>query len=336
MTDNARELRGLVADVADDVPLDERGSEHLWTTLRDLGLPLVGVDEARGGSGGTFADLVVVVRALAERAVGLPVAETALSAWVLAHDREVGGVDTTLAFALDGEYREDMSVLRIPGVPWLRQSGGVVVYRGGDDASFVERGDDTRIDEAENLAGEPRDTLSIVGTAGTPLPSAPPMPDVRGRYTVLRAAAVAGAAEGAYRLTRDYVMQREQFGKPLARIPAVAAGLAGMKVAIVRLDAALARAVDRHAADAGAALPARLGAAAAAAVVAAETAAVCARTAHQLHGAMGVTREYPLHHYTKRLWAWPGEVGSETHSAEYLGARALAGGEAAVWDELTA
>lgn len=335
MTDNARELRGLVADVVDGVPLDERGSDRLWATLRDLGLPLVGVDEARGGSGGTFADLAVVVRALAERAVGLPVGENALASWVLAHGRKVDGDDTTtLAFAVDGEYREDMAVLRIPAVPWLRRSGGVVVYRGGDDASFIETGDGVEVDGAENLAGEPRDTLSVIGAVGTPLPFAPPMPEVRGRYTVLRAAAVAGAAEGAYRLTRDYVMQREQFGKPLSRIPAVAAGLAAMKVALVQVDAAVDRAVGLHTTDAT--TRRRLTAAAAAAVTAADTAAVCARTAHQLHGAMGVTREYPLHHYTKRLWAWPGEVGSETHSAEYLGAQALAHGEAALWDELTA
>ncbi|GAA4990685.1 acyl-CoA dehydrogenase family protein [Yinghuangia aomiensis] len=336
MTDNARELRELVADVVDGMSFDDRGSDHLWATLCDLGLPRVGIDEARGGSGGTFADLAVVVRALAEQAVGLPVGENALASWVLAHDRAVDGTGTTLAFAIDGEYREDMAVLRIPAVPWLRQAGGVVVYRGGDDASYVETGEGVRVDEAENLAGEPRDTLSVLGAAGTPLRAAPPMPDVRGRHTVLRAAAVAGAAEGAYRLTRDYVMQREQFGKPLARIPAVAAGLAGMKVAIVQLDAVLARAVDLYGTGTGTALRPRIAAAAAAAVIAADAAAVCARTAHQLHGAMGVTREYPLHHYTKRLWAWPGEVGSETHSAEYLGARALAGGEAAVWDELTA
>jgi alkylation response protein AidB-like acyl-CoA dehydrogenase len=28
------------------------------------------------------------------------------------------------------------------------------------------------------------------------------------------------------------------------------------------------------------------------------------RTAHQVHGAMGVTIEYPLHRFTRRIWDW--------------------------------
>jgi len=34
------------------------------------------------------------------------------------------------------------------------------------------------------------------------------------------------------------------------------------------------------------------------------------RAAHQLHGAMGMTREYPLHHFTRRLRAWSFEWGT--------------------------
>ena len=31
---------------------------------------------------------------------------------------------------------------------------------------------------------------------------------------------------------------------------------------------------------------------------------IVASIAHQLHGAMGYSQEYPLHHRTRRLWAW--------------------------------
>jgi len=56
------------------------------------------------------------------------------------------------------------------------------------------------------------------------------------------AAALTGAVEGAYELTRAYVNTREQFGRPLARIPAVAAKLAIIKTSVIQCDAALARA----------------------------------------------------------------------------------------------
>ena len=43
------------------------------------------------------------------------------------------------------------------------------------------------------------------------------------------------------------------------------------------------------------------------------------RAAHQAHGAMGMTREYPLHHASRRLWAWQHESGSARHWSERLG-----------------
>ncbi|MCF2533643.1 acyl-CoA dehydrogenase family protein [Yinghuangia soli] len=334
MSDDRGELRRLIADVVDGTPIADRSSDELWHTLRGLGLTTVGVDEASGGSGGDYDDLATVVRTLGIHASGLPVAEAALAAWALSGDRAVDD-RSRIAFAMDGGYEADLSVLRVPGVPWLRNESGVVVYDSSGSASYVELdAPGVTVHPEVNLADEPRDVLEIRGAMGVPLESAPPLAAARARHALLRAAGIAGAAEGTYRLTREYVMQREQFGKPLSRIPAVAASLASMRVALVQLDAAVERALDalrgdRHAGQAGSA------AVAAAAVIASETAAICARTAHQLHGAMGVTQEYPLHHYTKRLWSWPGEVGSEEHSAEYLGGLALEHGEATVWNALT-
>jgi acyl-CoA dehydrogenase len=50
------------------------------------------------------------------------------------------------------------------------------------------------------------------------------------------------------------------------------------------------------------------------------------RAAHQAHGAMGVTREYPLHHYSRRLWAWRHEFGAVGSWRRRLGADVVAGG----------
>jgi acyl-CoA dehydrogenase len=50
------------------------------------------------------------------------------------------------------------------------------------------------------------------------------------------------------------------------------------------------------------------------------------RAAHQAHGAMGVTREYPLHHLTRRLWAWRHEHGGGREWRIALGADVLAVG----------
>jgi acyl-CoA dehydrogenase len=118
---------------------------------------------------------------------------------------------------------------------------------------------------------------------------------------------------------------REQFGQPLVRIPAVAASLAMVKASVIQCDAALARA------SGGA-----LAAVAAARIIAGHAATQTARIAHQLHGAVGVTAEYRLHLFTKRLWAWRDAETTEHEWSVLLGELAAAGGEAVFWDELTA
>ena len=308
------ELRDLIADIAAahaEPPAGELPS--CWPVLVELGLPLVGIDEARGGSGGSVTDLTVLVRALGRHAISTPLIESSVANWVVASARgEVGpGLRTITAGPLDC-------------VGWARHADHLVLYR--DDAAWLA---DTgapglEVEPGANVAGEPCDGVRLAGAALAELGSAPPVMDARARLGLLRAAALTGAVEGAYELTRGYVSTREQFGQPLVRIPAVAANLAIIKASVIQCAAALARACDGT-----------LAAAAAARVVTGRAATQTARIAHQLHGAIGVTAEYRLHLFTKRLWAWRDAETTEHDWSVLLGELAAAGGEAAFWDELT-
>ncbi|WP_202512321.1 acyl-CoA dehydrogenase family protein [Streptomyces sp. SID3343] len=320
------ELRDLV----DDITATPGDPDRLWDTVAALGLHTIGVPEADGGSGGDLADLVTVVRRLAHRAASVPVADHAVAAWTLAlagHPLPTAGplvvvLDTTL-------------VAGPMSVPWGRCAAGLVVVGSDDVIRYADpAGRRPGIEEGANLAGEPRDTVRLDEIPLAVLAGAPPADAIRARAGLLRAAAVAGACAGAYELTRTYVAQRRQFDGPLIDIPAVAASLAGMKVAALQVDAAVDRAVDLQATPAS---PADLLAATATArVVAARTADTVARNAHQLHGAMGVTREYALHPLTTRLWAWRDEDGHEESWARLLGTHVIEGGEAHLWERLTA
>jgi acyl-CoA dehydrogenase len=146
----------------------------------------------------------------------------------------------------------------------------------------------------------------------------------RARLGRLRAAEIVGLCEGAYALTRDYVRTREQFGKPLVRIPAVAMNLARMRTAIIPAQRALWRG---QAGD--------LDSAAVARVLAGRAATEVARLAHQLHGAMGVTSEYPLQRFTRRLWSLRDADLCERDWSAILAEASFAGGEPTVWEVLT-
>ena len=56
---------------------------------------------------------------------------------------------------------------------------------------------------------------------------------------------------------------------------------------------------------------------------ASEAAGIVCASAHQLHGAIGFTREYALHRYSRRLWAWREEYGNEVTWHQEIGLAAL-------------
>lgn len=174
-----------------------------------------------------------------------------------------------------------------PADVWAGHGAAVLV---GESAALYS----TDGEAGRGLAGQPRARLS-----GEPAQlSVPEGLAPAARLTVLRVHAALGAVEGACRLTREHVTTRIQFGRPLNRLQAVAHRLAEMECARVLLEVAASAALGLD--------PARV---AAAATVLDPVATLVARFAHQLHGAMGITRESPLHRYTTLLWSLRDEVG---------------------------
>ena len=67
---------------------------------------------------------------------------------------------------------------------------------------------------------------------------------------------------------------------------------------------------------------------------ASSAAGLVASLAHQVHGAIGMTQEYELQHYTRRLWAWRQEFGSERWWYGRIGAGVVASGADGLWDRV--
>ena len=145
----------------------------------------------------------------------------------------------------------------------------------------------------------------------------------------------AGALGRALELAMDHVNTREQFGRSLAKFQSVQQALAQLACEVAAVDAAvfaLADRLDRAGGDIGAA--------------AFEAAAAKLRTnraigtgtaiAHQMHGAIGFTADYPLHRFTTALMRWRSEGGNDAHWAGVLGEQVVALGGAGLWAEVTA
>ncbi|HWA29610.1 MAG TPA: acyl-CoA dehydrogenase family protein [Rhizomicrobium sp.] len=144
-----------------------------------------------------------------------------------------------------------------------------------------------------------------------------------------RAGQIAGAISAALTISVDYTRQRQQFGKPLAAFQAIQQQLAVLAEEAAASRAAAAAAA--RAADRGEALF-EIASAKLRANIAAGTAA---SIAHQVHGAIGFTKEYRLQKFTRNLWKWRGEYGNERHWADVIGKMAAAKGADGFWPALT-
>ena len=150
----------------------------------------------------------------------------------------------------------------------------------------------------------------------------------------IRVAQAAGAMDAALKMSIDYTNTRQQFGKALSKFQAVQQVLAvfATEAAAVNVaGAAAAAAVDRANGNANAALF--------------EIAAAKLRTnqaigqatsiAHQVHGAIGFTKDYDLHKLTGPLLDWRSEYGNDAYWADVLGGMAAKLGGAGLWAEVT-
>jgi acyl-CoA dehydrogenase len=288
--------------------LDASVLPPIWSTLIDLGFTQIGVDEKRGGSGGDLSDLLTVVRRLAHHGVDVPLVETAVAAWALTGPLD----DTKPVLAVFAPRRGHNEIL----APWAAACSRLLLA--GPEGTVMAR--------VRSYTGQP--AAVVLDRDSSTIRTAPGAKALETRLLVTSAARLAGAAAGAYRLTRDFVRTREQFGKPLLEIPAVAANLARIRTEVDLAVAALDRAERLVGAD-----PEDWGAAAIAVLTALHTADQTVTLAHQLHGAMGIALEYPLGWRTRILRVYRNTLPADC--AARLGGVALAGGEPAVWGALT-
>jgi len=141
---------------------------------------------------------------------------------------------------------------------------------------------------------------------------------------------MAGAMSAALELTVQYARERQQFGKALSTFQAIQQQLAvfAEEVAATNMAAASAcRARDRG--------PARFEIAAAKlrANIAVGT---VTSVAHQVHGAMGFTKEYKLQRLTKALWQWRSDYGNDRYWSDELGRIIAKQGTEGFWPALVA
>lgn len=312
--------------LADALPDPAHGFDaSLWVAVEAAGLDRLLLPEELGGAGDAFEEAVAVMIAFGAAGAALPLADTIVANWCLSRaGLDVPDGPKALLAAPDlnnGEAGWTGVAYWLPIVPTgvlVTETGasatvetiGGIIGRSGSSASgepmvwaAADAVPDNRTSSRREIA--PGEALALAAT--------------------LEAAAIVGALDRVCALSIDYANTRKQFGKPIGKFQAVQT-----LVARLASEGAAARAAVEHAATALGG-PGGLFWAGVAKARASEAAGKAAAHAHQIHGAIGFTREYELHRHTTRLWTWRERRGNERYWNERIGSAAIGRGGENLW-----
>ncbi|MFC3609336.1 acyl-CoA dehydrogenase family protein [Stutzerimonas tarimensis] len=150
---------------------------------------------------------------------------------------------------------------------------------------------------AEHLLGEPGEALAA-------------MRYQQGRAIAAQCADMVGAMQVACELTLDYLKTRRQFGQPIGQFQALQHRMVDMQTELELATSMTVLAASYADADES---TERSRALAAAKYICVRAGRYIAEQAIQLHGGIGLTWEYSLGHYAKRLVMASHELGDDDH-----------------------
>lgn len=328
----------------------ERGefASDLWAAVAETGVPLAALPEAAGGADAEWSDLFEVLRVAGRFSAPIPLAETMLAGWVAASagltpsegPMTVGPVRASdkLTLTRDGNgWRLTGTASRLP---YATSATATVLIADGPDgemAVMIEGTQGAEVAKGKNIANEARDTLTFNGAhlsadQVAPLGEGVSRAALYRRGALARATMMSGALEKALDLGVTYSQERVQFGRPISKFQAVQQNLA----VLAGQTAAGVAAANLGIQSLGKSEEIQEFQIAIAKTRVGEAATLAAEIAHQVHGAIGFTKEYGLQMSTRRLWSWREEFGADPEWAARVGAYFSAKGADELWPILTA
>lgn len=312
--------------------------QGLWEPIEEMGITVLFVPENAGGFGGCWADAFVVLNLLGFYALPLPIAETMLAHKLFAGTdislpdgpiSIVPEISSGLSKRKSGEFQFNGQV---SNVPWGAAVDHIVVtchYEGRNYMVLLARSDASIVRTGQNLAYEPHNDLCFTDARVLAHTLDDSIGDLFKYCALLRITQISGALTSILRQSVEYTNERSQFGRPIARFQVIQhqlALLAGETAAVNCAAMAACRAADVG--DAAFEI-------AAAKLRANRAIGEATSIAHQVHGAMGFTKEHRLHHATQRLISWRSEYGNDRFWATYLGEHIARRGARRLWSDLT-
>lgn len=295
----------------------ENGSspEAMWSEIDKSGFLDALVPESLDGAGLALAQVFPMFLSAGRHAVPLPFAQTMLArAWLAS----AGVAPPSGPISITGMgVRSDNGAIDIDALPFGRVSAWVLADLGGQAALLPQA-------DASSVSTHGRGGLSASlrwetwPSTGIKMPAS-----ISGNARLDEMAAasyaalMAGAADRVLAMTLDYANQRSQFGKHIGKFQAIQ-----NQISIMAERTWAARMAAQLACQSTDWIP-RPSLAALGKARSSEAAGLIADIAHAVHGAIGVTDDYDLQLYTRRLRVWRLCAGAESYWTGRIGAQLM-------------
>jgi alkylation response protein AidB-like acyl-CoA dehydrogenase len=292
----------------------------LWQQLVSAGFADALLPDNADGAGLTLAEAWPILFCMGRHVLPLPYAQTMLArAWLHQHGQAI--VEGTITFA-PFQVSINAAGLHARAVNFGRTADWVLAQHEKQvwllpvsQAQVSPSGAHGSLDADLHWPVQ-ASTSALLGDWATP--------QFRDLLALSLAVLIAGAADRVFEMTLSYANQRVQFGKPIGKFQALQQQISEM--AELAFGARMASEMSCRSATWQ---PAPMLAALAKSQASQSVARVTAY-AHAVHGAIGVTHEFDLQLYTRRLNEWSRAGGGASYWASVLGQQALDSGKSSL------
>ena len=337
-TEDRRMLADTLARALADTPIEARnhaayGEEgHVaasWAQLVELGILGALFGEEHGGFGGSGFDLMVVFEAVGRALSVEPLLGTLMAGRALA---AAGGQEDTLGRVVSGQaiaaFAHDDAADPVRASEGGRLTGTKAVVSQAQAAALfvVTAGEDVFLVPADApglsvrhyplIDGGAAGEVTFANTPATRLGGA----EVRDAALAAGLLALSAESLGAMEYVKDatvgYLRDRKQFGVPIGKFQALQHRMATV---LLEIEQARSAVINAAAAYDGDDAHARARTLAAAKYSVGRIGTLVAEESIQMHGGIGMTWEYAVSHYAKRLVMIDHQLGDEDfHLQRYI------------------
>lgn len=327
-----------------------RWQETLWRSLENNGLPMALVPEHLGGIGLDALSTFEILRLSGFHGLPAPLGESMVAKGLWGQNSGESPLVADGAIVL-AEMTPSASLLLTPdGARLSGTTRKLALPADHTHALLIQTGDaagaqflvlvdppfDARVAYPSSGFGEHVvyrfDDLPIPANCVLPWNNANKLA-MRSLGAIVRAGEMVGALQRCLELGIQYAQERVQFGSPIARFTPVQDMLVEAAAEVAAATSAFAYCrqhwtlcPDDQLIFSAAIAKSRCG----------EAAGKVAALVHQVHGAMGFTQEHILHQFTRRLWAWRDEFGTESDWNDWIGTQVCVAERVPLWSRVAA